>query len=851
MAIKDVTNLRREGKLKEALDLAVQEHNEDPNAWTKMSLFWVYRDMALNLYLPANNIDDAKECLNKMQGLLPEMMDDNGAGEKAYQNLFKRILPNADSIRSAYELSKTDPNTAYNDVTSKFGCSGKDIDEALHEEFGWIIYRYIKSNLTSLQSVEVRSLLRDYMLLKNERPSMLHSMIINFALNFYKSHTDFNFYNFFKMWGIDNLRYDDYRDSHVDGHDIPSLVSRICKAIVETGVTFDVVEFVGEFDHQDEVVEHLRQAYFWKLMDMKKNNSGQNLWETFNTYAVQYPALGASHWHSEILKIAYRFMSEDNAFRFWNFMKLWYGNGNITTDDWKKETGTDGQEYSSLASKSIKRCFEIAKSDANLRSDNNNIEWLKDLYQQLMKHDNDDDWAVRNYATLCIWEGLYEEAISLYKKLLVDMGEKYYLWSELSNCVQNDNELKIGLLLKALSLERNEDYLGDIHLALAALWIEGKYMGSAKSELKAYAEHRQLKGWRLSDSYSSILNKLSTDTQNGLPDTQPYIERAEDYVYSDFEWHSYVLVERWTNNDIDWCGFTDGDSLSFNVKAKRFRALRKAKLGDVFKWRCRINEVTQPDPKYAAWQHRTIITKEVRPLLLSKTDENPWSTLPIKYGVVDFVNETSHILHILTQDSDSVSCNCTGQDITANSFVKFRIYKRMQNNEERTHVVNLESCPRDEALPLMQSRIVVVDDVNERKQLFHIVLGKGKVSDVVRYDQTEIRPQIGDFLRISYCIKKDKEGKKRIKILDVQTSDQTCNGVKGTVTGRLSVKYRDEYADWENGEPDFAFVKDYYVHRDILRRYQITRDCDVVAKVVLGGDDKWKVYDLEFPNASI
>jgi tetratricopeptide (TPR) repeat protein len=143
MAIKDVTNLRREGKLKEALDLAVQEHNEDPNAWTKMSLFWVYRDMALNLYLPANNIDDAKECLNKMQGLLPEMMDDNGAGEKAYQNLFKRILPNADSIRSAYELSKTDPNAAYNDVTSKFGRSGKDIDEALHEEFGWIIYRYI------------------------------------------------------------------------------------------------------------------------------------------------------------------------------------------------------------------------------------------------------------------------------------------------------------------------------------------------------------------------------------------------------------------------------------------------------------------------------------------------------------------------------------------------------------------------------------------------------------------------------------------------------------------------------------------------------------------------------------
>ena len=79
-------------------------------------------------------------------------------------------------------------------------------------------------------------------------------------------------------------------------------------------------------------------------------------------------------------------------------------------------------------------------------------------------------------------------------------------------------------------------------------------------------------------------------------------------------------------------------------------------------------------------------------------------------------------------------------------------------------MAKVEPCNSDEALQFMPNRIVVVDDVNTSKKLFHIVLGPGKVSDVVRFDQTGIRPNIGDFLRISYCIKKNKEGKKDIFI---------------------------------------------------------------------------------------
>lgn len=99
-------------------------------------------------------------------------------------------------------------------------------------------------------------------------------------------------------------------------------------------------------------------------------------------------------------------------------------------------------------------------------------------------------------------------------------------------------------------------------------------------------------------------------------------------------------------------------------------------------------------------------------------------------------------------------------------------------------------------------------------------------------------------MHIIYCIKKNKEGKKRIKFLDIQTSEIGCKDVKGTVSGRLELKYRDEYSH-SDVKPDFAFIKDFYVHRKLLEKYNITNNCDVIAKIVLGGDDKWKVYDLE------
>lgn len=851
MSVREVTYLRKEGQLDKALELANSEFEEEDNAWTRMSLFWVLRDYVKCVFIPGGEIEKAKGYLRLMGTLLPGMMDDDGIGEQAYRHLYKLILPDAGKIKTMAALSKTEPDKAYERMVSEFGTKGERLDENLHEDFGWILFRYMKANSNQLTSVQTRALLRDYILLKNERPSMLHSNILNFALKFSKEHKDFNFYKFFTMWGAGNFRQEDYEKGCVDGDEIPSLISRICRTLVDTDANFPINDFVEVFGKRKaSVTEYLREAYFWKLMNLHKEEAGDGLWNAFDRYVDNYSSLGPSHWHSEILKIANRFMVDANKFRFFSFMRRWVGAemANFRKEDWMNEKGEDGKEYPSLALKAAKKCFDSFYDDPAKRSSSDSLSWQKRLYALVVEHNAADDWSERNYATLCIWSGCMDEAIDIYKSLIVNMGEKYYLWSELSKCILNNDDLCMGLLLKAKEIERNEDFLGDIHLSLANLLIKKKLFNSACRELDAYVRHRKAKGWGVSSQYSLLSAQIDrTSVVKDKVDTAAYIRQAEDFVFEDYEWHDYVLTDKWKKEGIERCHFCDGTGLFFSVKSKRFKMLKKAKCGDVLRFRCRIVEEAKPGSLSGYRLQSATKVKTVTPLAVSLSDREPWSLLPVRYGVVDYINQEKEALHILTQESRLVFFIYKGHDIQVDSFVKFREYEDRRNDDVVIHIADVRGCTKEEALPHMKSRIVVVDDINNHKRLFHIVLGKGLISGIVRFDQTDIRPEIGDLLRISYCVKKNKEGKKYIKLLEVARSDAGGEGLKATVAGHLSVKYKyDPYGDDQDGrEPDFAFVEDMYVHRSILKKYGIKEDCDVTAKVVLGENGKWKVYALE------
>ena len=830
MSVKEVTQLRKAGKLKEAFMLAKQEFKEERNAWTAMSMFWVLRDMALNLFIPNNQLSMAQKCLDYMRLLLPEMIDESGIGEKALLYLSRQLQPNAALLENAAKLSKTDPTAAYLQVVEVLGnAADQQLDESQHEEWGWIIYRYLKANMETLESVQIRRLLHDYMLLSNERPSMLHSTILNFAMNFSKTHSDFVFFNFLMMWGINNFRKADFSDTQTDEFSIPSLISRICKTLIEHPAKLDVQTLIDSFEKpkQMTIIEHLRSAVFWKIMNQQKNgDTDEQLCVALENYAYRFASFPGSHWHSEILKLANRFIPETYGIRYFSLVRNWYGKGNFQHEDWQKNVMEEGKEYPSLVVKTAKRCFEVLKMNDSLRKDITQIEWLMSLYQAIYAQDSDDDWSIRIYATLCKWSGRREETIQIYKKLLFDMGEKYYLWSELAACTEEEeNTIRIGLLLKALKLERNEDFLGNIHLELAEAWIHEDFGGNARIELDAYLQHRNEKGWSVSESYNHLKKVLENVADSKCNHFQTYIQQAEDFVYSDYEWKDFVLTERWTQNGVNRCSFSDGQSHSFVVKTKRFPYLNQAQLGEIWSWRCGSMKNT-----------------ETIPLVTKKSPLKRWSLLSLQYGVVDYVNIEKKTLHIVTCDHRQVWGTMGNQAYQEGEWVRFRKYQKEYKNEKITRLVDLKKCSSEGIKNYMPSDVVIVDDVNEVKQLFHVYLHSQKLGGSIKHKETSLRPQIGDFLRINYYIKLSKDGNKYLKILDAIPTNETVEGVEGRIEGYLHLKYKDNNAQKE--EPDYGFVNEYYVHKKLLTEYHITEDCKVTARIIRGTDQRWKVYDL-------
>ena len=119
--------------------------------------------------------------------------------------------------------------TVLSDVTRNAAQPETDAQRAAYNatQMGWAIYRQLKGERL-LTSVEMRGLLLKYLKLEGvARPSLLHSLILFQVLNRYKGLTDFDFTTFFRMWGPDNLRPEDWQRQKYDGHWLPSLSERV------------------------------------------------------------------------------------------------------------------------------------------------------------------------------------------------------------------------------------------------------------------------------------------------------------------------------------------------------------------------------------------------------------------------------------------------------------------------------------------------------------------------------------------------------------------------------------------------------------------------------------------------
>ena len=683
--------LRKEKNLSAAYDLAIKLYNENQNdGWVQKAYAWVLIDI-VKLEL-IGNLDNA--CTFYEQLLAIKFVDVDEIISKQINYLRPKLDIQYQEISKLEILSKNQNHVDAIDGFINLYSQGR-LAKQHHESFAWAIYRYLKAYDGKLTNDNVENLLFNYLSLENPRPELAHSMILQYAIFYSNKTPSFNMYDFFQQWNPTFLRDEDQKEDTKDGKTYPSLLAKLLRGFVKSNYVIDVESIqksLNSSQHHNSfsafgrtnvcnVIDLVRESCFWELINLHKSNDYNGLWNKFDFYINHYVNFGESEWHSKILEIAERYMQETNAWRFTDFFNKWNFN-NFRTSDWKEHQNGDFLNKA-LALKSLKRVFEVAKLP---NSKNKDFSWVLPIFELAFTQTESDVWLKREYAILLGLSGQKEKAISLYKKVILELSDKSYAWHELSTLVVQDIELAIAMLCKAILIEKDESYLGKIRLELAKHLISKEMLTEAKLELNKYIENVNSKGWKTSDEFSILNEKLSgvsvNETENNLDFYQQNITKVDDFIYFELPWVDLMLFDKWdADNGKTRLAFTSLNKTELVVNAHKFELIKHANLNDIFQFKLHHDEVNN---KYSALK----VQKS------NSTKADFISNAPENIAVVDHINPNKELFHyVINSKSDGiVKFSNTTIRPKEGDFIKIKYFKthNKKTNSYKTNVISIE-----------------------------------------------------------------------------------------------------------------------------------------------------------------
>lgn len=668
-----VFELRRNRQLDEAYKIASQLFKNDPNdEWTQKAYALVLIDIIR--IESTKNLELAKNFFNQLNSI--NFVTHDGILTKQIELLKPRLDSAYSHIQQAEQLSRNGKHQEALNIFQNIKQSG-NLSINHHESYGWILYRYVKAFENTLTIDALKKILFEYLNLKNERPSLLHSMILQIAVHYSSTHKDFDIFKFFQIWNPKCLQSNDLKKQYHEGNEFPSLLNRLLKVIINNQTPYDINYLIHEIGNQNLIIENIREIFFWKIFQAHRDNQINFMWSVLNYYVNTYSNYGPSHWHSKILKLAERYMVEDNQWRFYEFIKNW-NIQNFTNDDWREEING---EYTNkpLALKSLKKLFEILKSS---NKDQEDISWILNLYQYALKKQENDIWLLREYAILLNKATKTDESIEIYKNIILELSDQAYAWHEFANIFKDRNKLlSISMLCKAITIQPNEDFLGEIRLDLAELLLDNEQLNEGLIELTKYKKHREEKGWKTPERFHILFSKVS-DIECSSLDNKTFYEssklEAEEYILSNISSTYAVLYETFKNKEgKERLIFADFKDIEFVTSRKKFQSLVNAKKNDVFEAKLHYENANQ----------RYLVLKIEKSL---RTIDEIIDNAQDEIAIVDHINTQRELFHyvINSRQDGIIHFNQTNLRPNIGDFIKIKFFK---SNNDRINVLRAES----------------------------------------------------------------------------------------------------------------------------------------------------------------
>lgn len=287
--------------------------------------------------------------------------------------------------------------------------------------------------------------------------------------------------------------------------------------------------------------------------------------------------------HSLIMQEAVKIdkNTKDNNFNLTIFSKIW-NLQNLREDDWIQYPPKDGIPGYSLVEKLIGGLMREFNG-TNDQPDPTFIALLSQAIKQFPKNHN----LLRYEALLKMRQGQTEAAISKFKQLILNSPDKFYLWDNLADLIENP-DIKMGMICGAISCGGEERLLVKVRLKLAEMLCERKLYNNAMTELERYRNTFLENKWILKDNFYNVFKRIpqgSLAVDNRLLYNE-FKNKALEFLLADHP--SILIVKTWEKKDmingkpnLNWQ--LRNDQEIFWLKPKKFRLDFHTPNGSAFK----------------------------------------------------------------------------------------------------------------------------------------------------------------------------------------------------------------------------------------------------------------------------
>ena len=261
---KEVFAKRKSGQLDEAYNMALELIDKDPNnIWNHKAHVWCLIDL-IKREIENKNINQFNKFISELKSIKIDENDEILTKNVNY--VLSLNDPQIKLINQAKTLSKQGRHLEALNIYRSELHNFPD-DQQIHNSLGWELYKNSKPlfEQEKINVLEAKKILNEYLKLKNERPSLLHSLFLRYADKLI-GNENFNLVAFLKYWDLNNLTQEDYKPYKADNGKIyqsiaEKVIQHAAKDSLNKNIALDI-EYILPF--LDKAIQKF-QDNFWLI----------------------------------------------------------------------------------------------------------------------------------------------------------------------------------------------------------------------------------------------------------------------------------------------------------------------------------------------------------------------------------------------------------------------------------------------------------------------------------------------------------------------------------------------------------------------------------------------------------